>query len=160
MNIFLNVIYSCDFKAEFLPSLFQSHDPSEIILIFWFAVHLFLLLCWKQRSRFFKKNRKFKRTELIWNIYFCNIINVFIITFDQFKASLLNQIIHLYNPPPPKKKKNSMLISVYDVTKAFIWDKCWTLDLSIHQIILKKKYSTVLNFDNNNKCFLISKSPY
>ncbi len=31
------VIYSCDFKAEFLASLLQSHDPSEIILIFWFA---------------------------------------------------------------------------------------------------------------------------
>ncbi len=26
-----------DFKAEFLASLLQSHDPSEFILIFWFA---------------------------------------------------------------------------------------------------------------------------
>ncbi len=32
-----NVIYSCDFKAKLLASLLQSHDPSEIILIFWFA---------------------------------------------------------------------------------------------------------------------------
>ncbi len=33
-------IYSCDFKAEFSASLLQSsvsHDPSEIILICWFA---------------------------------------------------------------------------------------------------------------------------
>ncbi len=28
---------------------------------------------------------------------FCNIINVFIITIDQFKPSLLNTIINLYN---------------------------------------------------------------
>ncbi len=33
---------------------------------------------------------------------FCNIINVFIITFDQFKASLLNKSINFYNPPPKK----------------------------------------------------------
>ncbi len=36
INIFLNVIYSCDCKAEFLASLLQSsvsHYPSEIILI-------------------------------------------------------------------------------------------------------------------------------
>ncbi len=34
-----NVIYSCD-QAEFSSSLLQSsvsHDPSEIILIYWFA---------------------------------------------------------------------------------------------------------------------------
>ncbi len=30
---------------------------------------------------------------------FCNIINVFIIIFDQFKASLLNKSINFYNPP-------------------------------------------------------------
>ncbi len=50
MNIFQNVIY-CDFKATFLASLLQSHDPSEIILIFWFAAQIFLFLlwwCWKQ----------------------------------------------------------------------------------------------------------------
>ncbi len=39
--IFYNAIYSCDKKAEFSASLLQfsvSHDPSEIILICWFAV--------------------------------------------------------------------------------------------------------------------------
>ncbi len=37
---FLNVIYSCDGKAEFSASLLQSsvsHDPSEIILKQWFG---------------------------------------------------------------------------------------------------------------------------
>ncbi len=40
---------------------------------------------------------------------FCNIINVFI-TFDQFKASLLNKSIHLYppTPPPPQKKQQQL----------------------------------------------------
>ncbi len=36
MNIFKKK-YSCDFKAEFLASLLQSQDPSEIILMFRFA---------------------------------------------------------------------------------------------------------------------------
>ncbi len=40
VNIFWNVIYSCDGKSDFLALLLQSsvsHDPSEIILICWFA---------------------------------------------------------------------------------------------------------------------------
>ncbi len=35
----------------------------------------------------------------------CNIINVFIITFDQFKSSLLNKSIHFYNFFPSKINK-------------------------------------------------------
>ncbi len=35
--IFYNFIYTCYFKAEFLTSLLQSHDPSEIILNVVFA---------------------------------------------------------------------------------------------------------------------------
>ncbi len=42
-------------------------------------------------------NRKFRRTAFIWNKNFSDIINVFIITFDQFKASLLNKSINFYN---------------------------------------------------------------
>ncbi len=34
LNIFFKLNFSCDFKAELLASLFQSQDPSEIILIF------------------------------------------------------------------------------------------------------------------------------
>ncbi len=37
INIFLNITYSFDFKAEFLASSLQSHDPSDIIVMFWFA---------------------------------------------------------------------------------------------------------------------------
>ncbi len=38
-------MYSCDFRAEFLASLLQSHDSSEITLVFWFAAQkTFVLL--------------------------------------------------------------------------------------------------------------------
>ncbi len=41
-------MYSCDFKAEFLASLLQSHDPSEIILIFLFAAqNTFIIIMMK-----------------------------------------------------------------------------------------------------------------
>ncbi len=36
-------------------------------------------------------NRKFKRPHLFEIEIFCNIINVFTVTFDQFDASLLNK---------------------------------------------------------------------
>ncbi len=36
---------------------------------------------------------------------FCNIINVFIITFDQYNASLINKTINFYNFFPKKNKK-------------------------------------------------------
>ncbi len=100
MKIFKNARYSCDFKAEFLASLLQSHDPSEIILIFWFAAQkTFYYYVENSRVEFFQvslMNRKFRRTAFIWNRNLCNI--VFIITFDQFKASLLNKSINFYNP--------------------------------------------------------------
>ncbi len=35
----------------------------------------------------------------------CNIINVFIIIFDQFKASLLNKLISIISFPKNKTKK-------------------------------------------------------
>ncbi len=45
--------------------------------------------------------------------FFCNIIYVFIIIFDQFKASLLNKRINFYNFFPKKQNKN--------YTEAFEW---------------------------------------
>ncbi len=42
-----SVIYSCDGKAEFSASLlrsFVSHDPSEVILIYWFSAQETLLI--------------------------------------------------------------------------------------------------------------------
>ncbi len=53
----------------------------------------------------------------------CNIVNVFIITFDQFNTSLLNKSINFYKN---KMYTDSKLLNgiVYNVTKAFISDKC------------------------------------
>ncbi len=63
-------MYSCDFKAEFLASLLQSHDPSEIILIFLFAAqNTFIIIMMKTSEyNFFQvslMNRKFRRTAFI-----------------------------------------------------------------------------------------------
>ncbi len=42
-------------------------------------------------------NRKFKTTKHLFLIeIFCNIINVFIVIFCQFNASLLNESINFY----------------------------------------------------------------
>ncbi len=44
--LFQNVIYSCYGKAEFwaLPQASVTHDPSDIILIYWFTAQDTLLL--------------------------------------------------------------------------------------------------------------------
>jgi len=79
-----------------LSSLLQfsvSHDPPQITLIWGsddqhtvmiiishFSVETEIHLI----SQNYLMNRKFKRTEFIWNIIFCNIINVFTDTFGQF----------------------------------------------------------------------------
>jgi len=41
------------------------------------------------------------------NKHFCNMLNIFTVTFDQFDASLLNKSIHLF---PSKNKKNEQKI--------------------------------------------------
>ncbi len=110
LNIFKNVIYSCDFKAEFSASLLQWHDPSEIILILWFAAQkTFIIIIMLKTAeynffRFLWCKESSEEQHLSEIGIFCNIINVFIITFDQFKASLINKSINFYNPTPPKKK--------------------------------------------------------
>ncbi len=50
-------------------------------------------------------NRKFREQYLSEVEILCNIINVFIITFDQFKSSLLNKSINFYNFFPSKINK-------------------------------------------------------
>ncbi len=76
----LNVIYSCDYKAEFTASLLQSsvsHDSSEIIIIYWFdAQETFLIVInvenfiflWKLWYRFQDSfiNGKFKTIYFKW----------------------------------------------------------------------------------------------
>ncbi len=116
------IIYSCDFKAKFLAS-FQSHDPSEIILIFWFAAQIFIIIMLKTAVELFKflwwiehsEEQHLSEIEII-----CNIINVFIITFDQFKASLLNKSINLYNNNNNYTDYKLLNGIVYNVTKLFI----------------------------------------
>jgi len=72
-------------KAEFSSSLLQSsvsHDPSEIILIWWFAAQkkTFIIIINVESSfvQFYFQdsliNRKFNRTAFIWKRAFCNII--------------------------------------------------------------------------------------
>ncbi len=80
-------------KLSLLASLPQSHDPSEIIQIFWFAakkniyynnvenswVDCFRFLWWIERS----EEQHLSEIEI-----FCIIVNVLIITFDQFKSGV------------------------------------------------------------------------
>ncbi len=109
-NLFVkyNLFLWC--KAEFSASLLQSsvsHDPSEIILICWFAAQeTFLIInnaenscaasysCGNRDTIYFSK---FKRTA------FCNIINDFTVTYDQFNASLINKSINFF-------EKNSVFL--------------------------------------------------
>jgi len=84
-----------------------THDPSEIILICWFGAHeTFLIIINTEKScaalyvmlfsGFFDGKRianKKKEQRLIEIEIFCNIINVFAVTFH---ASLLSKMIHLF----------------------------------------------------------------
>ncbi len=78
MNFYWNLFLW--YKAEFSASLLQfsvSHDPSEIILICWFAAQeTFLIII---------------NVENSCAASYFSLINVFAVTFDQFNASLLNK---------------------------------------------------------------------
>jgi len=45
---------------------------------------------------------KFERAAFILNRIFCNVINVFTVTFDQFNASLINKSIDFFYFFPQK----------------------------------------------------------
>ncbi len=85
----------------------MSHDPSEIIIIYWFGAQetfqininaenscafcgyiFFRLLWWIQSS---------KEQHLFEIEMFCNIIKIFTVTIDHFNATLLNRSINLLN---------------------------------------------------------------
>ncbi len=106
-------------KAEFSASLLQLHDRSEIIQIFRFAAqNTFIIII-------MLKTAEYNFFRFIWWIesseeqhlseieIFCNIINVFIIIFDQFKASLLNKSIHFYKFFPKKTKQKIRLTPIF-----------------------------------------------
>ncbi len=94
IKIILNVIYSCNGKAEFSASLLQSsesYDPSEIIMLLnIFLESVFFRILWwteskKEQLLYFKYSITFKkknRTDLkIWNV---SVYNIYII--DLFYA--------------------------------------------------------------------------
>ncbi len=72
-----------------------------IIIIMYYEnswVDLFFRFLWRIES---SEEQHLSEIEI-----FCNIINVFILIFDQFKASLLNKSIYFYNFFPKKQNKN------------------------------------------------------
>ncbi len=115
------------------------------------AVELFKFLWWIERS----EEQHLSEIEII-----CNIINVFIITFDQFKASLLNKSINLYNNNNNYTDYKLLNGIVYNVTKAFYFTLMLIFGSFYSSKNPKKIYSTVLNIDDDNKCLLNSKSAY
>ncbi len=62
-------------------------------------------------------------------------MNVFIITFEQFKASLLNKSIDFYNFSPPQKKLLYWL-------QAFEWYSVWWIFIFIKESWNKMKITT------------------
>ncbi len=101
-------------KAKFSASLLQSlvsHDPSEIILICWFAAQeTFLIIiinvenscaaqcfCRNWCILFFRIHRwvESSKDQHLFEIeIFCIIINVFTVTFDQSNAFFFNESIN------------------------------------------------------------------
>jgi len=98
-----NLFLRC--KAEFSASLLQSslsHDPSETILICWFAAQeTFLIISFQNSSTysyfygyhdafiFFDEQRAKKKQHLFERELFRSIANIFTVTFDHFNVSLL-----------------------------------------------------------------------
>ncbi len=76
--------------------------------------YLLLLLCWSIICSGFFDEQSSEEQHLSEIEIFCNIINVFIITFDQFEASLLNKSINFYTL---FSKYNAF--EGYNVTNAF-----------------------------------------
>ncbi len=66
-----------------------SHDPSEIILICWLRAQETFIITDKCFDEY--------KQKLLFEVdIFCNILNVFTVTFDQFNASLLNKSLHFF----------------------------------------------------------------
>ncbi len=75
IKIILNVIYSCNGKAEFSASLLQSsesYDPSEIIMLLnIFLKSVFFRILWteskKEQLLYFKYSITFKKKKSYWS---------------------------------------------------------------------------------------------
>ncbi len=125
-------MYSCD-AAVFSASLLQCHmifrNHNNMLL----KKHLLLKTAEYNFFRFLWRSEEYNWSEIE---IFCSFINVFIITFDQFKASLLNKSINFYTPPHPKMILTPCFWMVWCIMlqNPFISHKCWCF---IHQIIQK-----------------------
>ncbi len=91
-SIVIYLIYLLCIPVMAKQPLLQSsvlRDPSEIILIYWFGAQetFIIIIINGENSNVFMEIMmrffffKFKRTAIIWNIHFRNIINVFTVTF-------------------------------------------------------------------------------
>ncbi len=95
----------------------MSHDPSEIILIWWFgAQETFLIMI------------------SYLNLFFLNkIINIFTLTFEQFNTLLLNKNIDLL-----KKKKNlSLTFEPYGIGVLIITKWVKNIHKKLNYLVLK-----------------------
>ncbi len=102
MNIFQNVIYSCDQSC-----IFSIITP--VLSVTWsFRNHSNMLICWS--NTFIINGHIYYLhifVRIIWWItvfeieIFCNIINVFTVSFDQFYVSLVNKSINLFQKETP-----------------------------------------------------------
>ncbi len=70
-NTLQNIIYSFDAKSKILLQSSMSHNPSEMINIYWFAAQVTFLHIFREHfSLDSLMNRKFKRTAFIGNTFF------------------------------------------------------------------------------------------
>jgi len=91
-------------KAEFSASLLQSpvHDPSEIILMCWFAAQETFIIVINVEKRcaasHFCGNHPSPNWLFDYIVFekeiFCNIIHLFTVNFHQFNVFMLNKNIH------------------------------------------------------------------
>ncbi len=126
----------------------MSHDPSEIIPICWFAAQknvssydyqywkqllclIFLFKSWYIYFRILGWIWSLKEQHLFEMKIFCNIKNVFTVTFDQFNASMLKK--SSISPPPQKTNKKNWLLSgsvlSYKTIKCIAISKDYTFSL-------------------------------
>ncbi len=115
-NCFLFEYMLKKYKAVFSASSLQSsvsHDPSEIILICWFAAQETLLSMLK-KTNWDSLNRNLYEVEMY-------SMNVFTVTFDQFNASLLNKSINFF---PKEKSYWPQTFEQYLLQNLYISDKC------------------------------------
>ncbi len=79
-----------------------SHDPSEITLICWFGAQETLFISVENTYVFVETiifpgcfdEKKVQKNSIY--VIFCNIINVFTVTFDHFNSLLLNKNINVF----------------------------------------------------------------